>query len=89
MEAICVLNQQRVFEDMYNIRRDGALYALCMDQWDLKMYTYQKQKVWIYVPFNETRSVIHVVAHYMMDLPILPPIKFKHANGEGLEPRLV
>ena len=42
---------------MYNIRRDGALYALCMDPCDGRMYTYQKHKLWTYVPFNETRSV--------------------------------
>ena len=55
VEAICVLNQERVFEDIYNIRRDGALHALCMDPLELKMYTYQKHKVWTYTPFNETR----------------------------------
>ncbi|CAI8047134.1 Vacuolar protein sorting-associated protein 18 homolog, partial [Geodia barretti] len=57
VEAICVLNQERVFEDIYNIRRDGALHALCMDPLELKMYTYQKHKVWTYTPFNETRDI--------------------------------
>ena len=60
VEAVCVLNQQRVFEDQYNMRRDGALRALCMDPCDVKMYTYQKHKVWAYTPFNETRSVCGV-----------------------------
>jgi hypothetical protein len=46
-----------VFEDIYNIRRDGALHALCMDPLELKMYTYQKHKVWTYTPFNETRDI--------------------------------
>lgn len=57
VEAICVLNQQRVFEDLYNTRRDGPLYALCIDPCELKMYTYQKHKIWTYIPFNEARSV--------------------------------
>jgi hypothetical protein len=57
VEAICVLNQQRVFEDQYNVRRDGPLRALCMDPCDIKLYTYQKHKVWAYIPFKETRDV--------------------------------
>ena len=55
VEAICVLNQQRVYEDFYNIRRDSALLGLCMDPCDVNIYTYQKHRVWAYTPFNETR----------------------------------
>ena len=58
VEAICVLNQQRVFEDVYNIRRDGSLYTLCMDPCDNMMYTHQKHRVWIYSPCNESRLVL-------------------------------
>ena len=65
MEAICVLNQQRVFEDLYNIRRDGPLLTMCVDPCDGMMFTYQKHKVWNYVPFKETRSVVCAVYMYM------------------------
>ena len=74
VEAICVLNQQRVYEDLYNIRRDGALHALCMDPCDATMYTYQKHKVWIYTPYNETRLVV-------LDVPCIIIILLRNTIG--------
>ncbi|KAL5480111.1 hypothetical protein EMCRGX_G023733 [Ephydatia muelleri] len=62
VEATCVLNLKKVFDDQINVRRDGPLLGMCVDTINGVIYAHTKFKAFTYTPYKENRYTLVGVA---------------------------